>query len=542
MSSFSRLSKTIDYSSFSVTKEPGSISTDGAAAFAPLDPAAHPSIGEYRVEEAIDSSGAQADVYAVRKHGQRYAMKVYRKGFVPAPEVQQLLAKGECPHVARLVESGRYRGEYWYEVYPYYSSGTLDDMIARNGKCLPSFIEKVLIPALDEALHYLHSHNLVHADVKPQNIFVSDDARDVVLGDYGVAGLMPSKDRLVPFRGTLEYAPYTLHSGDKVRIDGAYDYGALGLVLVKAYTGYSMFAGMTLEERDEAVIDLHVPESIPAKPRSLIEGLLRAEPRQRYGHKKCREFVEGYQPLERYALRRGRGRFASVERESRKRSFEFGYFDGHMVIVDSKESLLEACESHWGETTAAIDTMKMKEFLRSLTGGDDFYDRYVDRFRHRPSDQRVFWLCCGLRLETGGAGDHSMTYKGRSFPSIVQLMRQIGSERPSDMEDLLDGRLVSEYLNAFGYGAAVAQAAEEILDLRQPPDVKARMLVAICDGESGTIHIAGELIDSVEKLLVVLMAMSVDDVNALVRNPSLKPWLHKHRCDFVIQEMEAFDE
>ena len=135
-----------------------------------------------------------------------------------------------------------------------------------------------------------------------------------------------------------------------------------------------------------------------------------------------------------------------------------------------------------------------------------------------------------------------MTYKGRSFPSIVQLMRQIGSERPSDMEDLLDGRVGSEDWNAFGYGAAVAQAAEEILDLRQPPDVKARMLVAICDGESGTIHIAGELIDSVEKLLVVLMAMSVDDVNALVRNPSLKPWLHKHRCDFVIQEMEAFDE
>lgn len=542
MGSFSRLSKTIDYGSFALTKEPGAAAAEGSAVFAPIDPEAHPSIDDYRIEGVIDGSGAQADVYVVRKHAQQYAMKVYRKGFALAPEVQRLLSSGECPHVAPLISSGRYQGDYWYEVYPYYSSGTLDDLIAHNGKCLPRFIEKSLIPALDEALHYLHSHNLVHADIKPQNIFVSDDGQDVVLGDYGVAGLIPTKDRLVPFRGTLEYAPYALHSGNRVRIDDAYDYGALGLVLIKAYTGYSAFSTMTLEERDEAIIGLRVPECIPAKPRTLIQGLLQADTRQRYGHEQCREFIEGERPKDRYALRRGKGRFASVERESRKRSFEFGFFNDHMVIVDSGESLLEACEAHWNEAKAIVGTSKLEQFLSFVMEGDEFNNQYLAPYRRRPVDERVFWLCCGLRLETAGIADHSLTYKGASFPSIVQLLHHLSSGRRSESMDILGGALIPEYLRAFGYGSAVAQAAQEILDRDDPPDEKARMLVAICDSDSGAIHIAGDLIDSVDKLLVALMKMPGKDISALTLNPSLKPWLHKHRCDFVIQEMEAFDE
>ena len=541
MARFSRLSKTIDYASFAITKEPGALPSDGEVSFAQIDPDAHPLIGEYRIERMLDDSGSQANVYLAKNHGQQFSLKLYRRGFSPIPEVQRVLSSGECPYIAPVLQSGRFQGEYWYEVFPFYSSGTLDDMISKLGKCPPRFVEKKLLPAIDGALHYLHSHHLIHADIKPQNIFISEDSQNVVLGDFGVAGLLPSSDGLVPFRGTLEYAPNASY-GNMVRIDESYDYGALGLVLIKAYTGYSLFSGMSLEERNRAVASIHVPESIPAKGRSLIKGLLRSDPRSRYGHEKCREFLDEGKPSGTYASRRGRGRFASAEREFRQRTFEFGYFEGQMVIVSSGESLLAACEEHWDGARASIDTARLKAFLKLIMGGEEFYNQNVLQFKHRPVDERVFRFCYSLRKQIVGVAQHDLTYKGCSFSSIVQLLKFLSSNPESELMDILDGLALPDYLRAYEYGQGVASAAEEILALDQPRSVKANMLLAICDSDSHTIYIGGNLITSVNDFLAALMTIEPESLTEIVMNPSLKPWLHKHGCDFVIEEMEAFDE
>lgn len=542
MSRFSRLSKTVDYSSFDVTRDPGVFSLEALDAFAQVDPDAHPLIDEYRIERVIDRSGSQADVYLAKRRGRQFALKLYHRDFSPSPEVQRRLASGECPYIAPILASGRYKGDYWYEVFPYYSSGSLDDVIARAGKCTPQFVEERLVPAIDGALHYLHSHHLVHADVKPQNIFVSDDGQDVVLGDFGVAGLIRNSDGFVPFRGTLEYAPNVLHSGNLVKIDASYDYGALGLVLIKAYTGRSPLAGMSLDERDRAILSIRVPESIPPNARILIQGLLRRDERTRFGHNECLEFSTAKKLKRSYASRRGKGRYASAESESRQKSFEFGLFDGQMIIVNSLASLLEACETYWSGAKASIGTGKLETFLRRITGSDEFHDRYVVQFRCKPIDERVFRLCFALRLEEYGPQDHSITYKGKSFRNVVGLFRHLDSHPDSELADILEGESIPDYLRAYQYGEDVACAVEDVLKLSQPMSAKAGMLISLCDDGAHPLYVGGKAVESVDDLLLAMIDLSMEEIAEVTVNASLKPWLHKHNCDFVIDEMEECDE
>ena len=44
-----------------------------------------------------------------------------------------------------------------------------------------------------QALHYIHYHGIVHADVKPQNVIVQPEKHNAVLVDYGLASLMPTR-------------------------------------------------------------------------------------------------------------------------------------------------------------------------------------------------------------------------------------------------------------------------------------------------------------------------------------------------------------
>lgn len=69
----------------------------------------------------------------------------------------------------------------------------------------------VIIRQLLEALQYLHNNEIVHRDVKPDNIFLTslDDGARVVLGDFGWARAIPGqgmhRQRMHTFCGTKDY-------------------------------------------------------------------------------------------------------------------------------------------------------------------------------------------------------------------------------------------------------------------------------------------------------------------------------------------------
>ncbi len=480
-------------------------------------------------------------MYKVRKGGRSYALKIYRKGFAPNDSVSSLLKQGECPALARLLTNGFYRGDYYYEVFPLYSAGTLDDLISA-GECTPRFIEHTLLPSLDNALHYLHAHGLVHADVKPGNIFVSADRRSVVLGDFGVAGTTANSGGLVPFRGTLEYAPYALHQGNQVRIDAAYDYGSLGLVLIKAFTGYSPFAGMTLEERDRAVISLRVPQSIPARPRALIEGLLNSDPRLRFGHvdvqRYCSQSLGGTRvtPVARITRTKAAGTGAKM----RARLLEFGFYEGHMIMVSTAAELLQAAEAHWDGARIVVDDSHLKPFLKAI-GAGDVYARFVEPFNHRPIDKRAFLFCCALRLFTQGSDARAIVYKGEKFSDVRELVRAIAQGR-EDLADFLDDDVLVFYLRQFGFGDDAAKAADDVLQSDKSEVEKAQLLLSMLEARVHGLYVDGVALNTPEDLMKALMGMDGAQLAALAADQELENWLYRHHCDFAYSEMEAADE
>ena len=93
------------------------------------------------------------------------------------------------------------------------------------------------------ALSYLHRHKLIHADLKPDNIMVSDDTRRIKLCDFGSV-LTPQEipetqtDHLVsPF-----YRPPEVILGC-FPFDSAVDIWAAGCTLFELFTGKFMFPG-----------------------------------------------------------------------------------------------------------------------------------------------------------------------------------------------------------------------------------------------------------------------------------------------------------
>ena len=89
---------------------------------------------------------------------------------------------------------------------------------------------------LAQALQHLHDHNLVHHDVKPENLLVDHQGR-TLLFDLGLATRI---QRVIPGRGTLPYlAPEALAGGGDHRVD----LYALGATLFQLASGAPPFAG-----------------------------------------------------------------------------------------------------------------------------------------------------------------------------------------------------------------------------------------------------------------------------------------------------------
>ena len=96
-----------------------------------------------------------------------------------------------------------------YYVMKYYAGETLEDMITNYQ--VPSserlIVEKIVVP-LCKALYTMHSHNILHLDIKPNNV-VLDENGEAVLIDFGVAQQYDEIGRLISLREAPANSPYS---------------------------------------------------------------------------------------------------------------------------------------------------------------------------------------------------------------------------------------------------------------------------------------------------------------------------------------------
>ncbi|KAL5569984.1 hypothetical protein UlMin_026559 [Ulmus minor] len=161
------------------------------------------SIEDFEIIKPI-SRGAFGRVFLARKRatGDVFAIKVLKKAdMIRKNAVESILAERNIlislrnPFVVRFFYSFTCR-ENLYLVMEYLNGGDLYSLL-RNLGCLDEDMTRVYLAEVVLALEYLHSLNVIHRDLKPDNLLIGQDGH-IKLTDFGLSkvGLINSTDDL----------------------------------------------------------------------------------------------------------------------------------------------------------------------------------------------------------------------------------------------------------------------------------------------------------------------------------------------------------
>jgi serine/threonine-protein kinase len=203
----------------------------------------------YRVEREV-GRGAMATVYLAQdlKHDRRVAVKVLRPDLAAALGHERFLREIQIaaalnhPHILPLHDSGEADG-FLYYVMPFAAGESLRDRLDRERQ-LPVTDAVQITCEVADGLAYAHAHGVVHRDVKPENILLSEG--HAVIADFGVARALDSaggpKLTDTGFAvGTPQYMSPEQALAEPV--DGRSDTYALGSVLYEMLAGEPPFTG-----------------------------------------------------------------------------------------------------------------------------------------------------------------------------------------------------------------------------------------------------------------------------------------------------------
>jgi len=246
---------------------------------------------DYRTERKVLGSGCEGDVHmATSKHDSKHKYAV--KGFNLhglTPEARQELANEaeiflgmDHPHVARLVDV--YESNTRLElVMECMTGGELFERIARKKR----FSEKEAVHASWQmllAVNYLHSHGLVHRDIKLENwLYESDQSDHLKLIDFGFSKFVDPDTTMSMSCGTMSYvAPEVLNKSYTNKCD----MWSLGVTVFVLVFGYMPFSGTNRSQmkaimKGEYLIRQKVWDLVPETAQDFVNKLLVVDPDQR---------------------------------------------------------------------------------------------------------------------------------------------------------------------------------------------------------------------------------------------------------------------
>ncbi|OTF73820.1 serine/threonine-kinase-like protein [Euroglyphus maynei] len=160
--------------------------------------------------------------------------------------------------------------------------GELFQVISTNGRFSESEAKHFFSQILS-AIDHMHQHNLIHRDIKAENVFFSDPTT-VKVGDFGFSTRIAAKDELLStFCGSPPYAAPELFRDESYR--GPYvDYWALGVLLYFIVTGMMPFRAQNIVTLKKLIMDCHynMPNHVSVECCQLITGFLQPDPLKRY--------------------------------------------------------------------------------------------------------------------------------------------------------------------------------------------------------------------------------------------------------------------
>lgn len=209
-------------------------------------------VGRYDLLEAVGKGGC-GSVYRARDRetGTTVAVKVLAENLAENPKLHyrfvqefQAATKLEHPNIVRALDFGL-DGKTTFLVMEYVEGRSLGDLIAKH-KRLPESSAVKIITQIAQALHYAHKCQIIHRDVKPDNILLRPDGR-AKLADFGLAkdtGADKDLTRPSTALGTPHFMAPEQYEDAKTA-DIRADVYSLGATLYMAVTGKVPFDSCT---------------------------------------------------------------------------------------------------------------------------------------------------------------------------------------------------------------------------------------------------------------------------------------------------------
>ncbi|KAK2950114.1 putative Ribosomal protein S6 kinase alpha-6 [Blattamonas nauphoetae] len=224
-----------------------------------------------------------------------YAMKVLHRSGITQSKIQKRLileyeilenlSHDKNDFIVNLVSSFQTQSNF-YLIMQFQAGGDLYSFLTAMGY----FSEEVAKQYLCEivlAVEFLHAHNIVHCDLKPDNLLIGADGH-LRLTDFGM-----SFEAIFHIRGTPDYIAPEIIQASPYSTTFSVDWWAVGIIFFEMLSGSTPFNASTRDDVFDNILDQDIdtimagvlPEDVSDDARSLIRGLLEKNPENRLGTK-----------------------------------------------------------------------------------------------------------------------------------------------------------------------------------------------------------------------------------------------------------------
>jgi eukaryotic-like serine/threonine-protein kinase len=261
---------------------------------APLERLTSALAGRYRIEREL-GAGGMATVYLAHdvKHDRDVAIKVLHPDLGAALGAERFLteirttARLQHPHILPLLDSGEAEGLLYY-VMPLVTGETLRTRLDRERQ-LPIADAVRIAREVASALDYAHRHDVIHRDVKPENVLLHDGS--ALVADFGIALAVQQAGghRMTQTGlslGTPQYMSPEQAMGERA-IDARTDVYSLGALTYEMLAGEPPFTGPTVQAIVAKVLSSEpasvasLRKSVPATVAAAVHAALEKLPADR---------------------------------------------------------------------------------------------------------------------------------------------------------------------------------------------------------------------------------------------------------------------
>ncbi|MBN1320806.1 MAG: Stk1 family PASTA domain-containing Ser/Thr kinase [Thermoleophilia bacterium] len=219
-------------------------------------------------------SGGMADVYLAndRLLGRQVALKVLSSRYATDEQFIERFRREASsaaslnhPNIVQIYDRGEAEGTY-YIAMEYLEGRSLKEIIVKYAPLAQDLVLSIATQIL-EALRFAHRRDVIHRDIKPQNIIVDNEGR-VKVTDFGIAraGSVSTMTEAGSILGTAHYLSPEQAQGKPV--EAASDLYSLGVVMYEMLTGKLPFDG----DNPVSIAMQHAHEH-PPTPRSVVPDL-----------------------------------------------------------------------------------------------------------------------------------------------------------------------------------------------------------------------------------------------------------------------------